>query len=351
MNQNSLSRHICITRPGQERYIIQEVRDCSPPVQCTEVSAGVVELSGCDAETIAALPPFFSQQLLPQALRVSAESIRSWAQLLLDALIAQLDDADETPLHLHIFSASSAERGEVFARARLIREETINLLKQKRRSIHKRLSEEATSEGPVVQLLLISNSIGYLSIAPSCQRARLGAALRPTVAGFQPVQDDKAPPSRAFKKLVEALTVFNIQAPAGARCVDLGASPGGWTHVLATRGCNVTAIDRSPLSPELMAHRRVTFIKGDAFTWRPDRPVSLMVCDVISAPQRSIELIDTWVAQKLCQALCVTVKFKGEPDFAALRSLRTILRNKTAHYDGKQLCHNKNELTVVAVLD
>ncbi len=348
MEQKTLSHHICVTRPGQERYLIQETRDCDQPVQCTEVAPGVVELSGCSAQTIATLPPLFSQQLLPNARTVSSESIKSWAQLLFDAVVSELDTAEDTHWQLHVFSPGSAERGEVFGRARLIREETLTLLKQKRRSLLKRLTDAPQAESAIVQLLLIDNTHGYLSITHPGERAQLRAALRPTVAGFEDVPDDKAPPSRAFKKLVEALAVFDLQIPRGARCVDLGASPGGWTHVLVNRGCSVTAIDRSPLTPELMANKRVAFSKGDAFTWKPERPVDLMVCDVIAAPERSIALIDTWASQKLCRSLCVTIKFKGEPDFAALSKLRAILREKTTRYDGKQLCNNKNELTIVA---
>jgi 23S rRNA (cytidine2498-2'-O)-methyltransferase len=324
------------------------MRDCNPQLQCTEIGTGVVELSGCKAETIAAMPPLFSQQLLPHTLAVSSESIRSWAQLLFDAAVAQLQEADNTPWRLLVFSAASAEKGEVFGRTRLIREEAINLLKQKRRSLLKRLSEQGQMDGCIVQLLLIDNTHGYLSITRTNERAALRAALQPTVAGFQHVPDDKAPPSRAFKKLVEAITVFDLHIPQDAHCVDLGASPGGWTHVLAARGCYVTAVDRSPLTPELMTHKRVTFVKGDAFTWKPNRPVDLMVCDVIAAPHRSVSLIDTWISQKLCKRLCVTIKFKGSPDFLALRQLRTLLYDKAASYDGKQLCNNKNELTIVA---
>ena len=59
----------------------------------------------------------------------------------------------------------------------------------------------------------------------------------------------------------------------GASCVDLGASPGGWTSALRRLGCIVTAVDRAPLAPQLMADDGVTFIQGDAFSYRPDQPV------------------------------------------------------------------------------
>ena len=61
------------------------------------------------------------------------------------------------------------------------------------------------------------------------------------------VEDRAGPPSRAYLKLWEALVRFGRWPKAGERCLDLGASPGGWTWVLATLGADVTAVDKAPL--------------------------------------------------------------------------------------------------------
>jgi 23S rRNA (cytidine2498-2'-O)-methyltransferase len=171
--------------------------------------------------------------------------------------------------------------------------------------------------------------------------------MSPSIAGYVDIPDDKAPPSRAFKKLHEAIKVFDLQTQRGQTCVDLGACPGGWTHVMVGYGIKVTAIDRSPLDERLMHNKNVTFTKGDAFTWTPQEPVSWLVCDVITSPDRTLAILDSWLSKRLCSFFCVTVKFKGTPDFAILTNIRSLLANKTRWYDGKQLTNNKNELTFV----
>jgi 23S rRNA (cytidine2498-2'-O)-methyltransferase len=341
--------HICVTRIGQEQLLVNELETGALAPHCSEIAPGTVEISGITAADLAALPPFFSQQLLPNAAAVQGESIQGWARLLFEQIIERFHGESALPWQLLIYSPESAERGEVFSRARLIREALLGILKQKRRSLLKSLTDEPVASSAIVQLLLLDSAKGYLSIANAEERASLKAAVRPTVAGYEAVADDKAPPSRAFKKLVEALRVFDLPVKKGAHCVDLGASPGGWTHVLVAQGCTVTAIDRSPLDAPLMRNKKVSFIKGDALSWLPEKPADLLVCDVITAPERTLEMLTTWLTKKLCSAFCVTIKFKGDPDLEVLTKLRALLSEKTTWWDGKQLCHNKNEVTVVGV--
>ncbi len=72
------------------------------------------------------------------------------------------------------------------------------------------------------------------------------------------IEDHIGPPSRAYLKLWEALVRFGRWPAPGDRCLDLGASPGGWTWVLAKLGANVTAVDKAPLAPAVAAMPGVT---------------------------------------------------------------------------------------------
>ena len=65
------------------------------------------------------------------------------------------------------------------------------------------------------------------------------------------VEDKTGPPNRAYLKLWEALVRLRRWPQPGERCLDLGASPGGWTWVLAKLGANVIAIDKAPLDPRI----------------------------------------------------------------------------------------------------
>lgn len=91
--------------------------------------------------------------------------------------------------------------------------------------------------------------------------------------------------SRAALKLVAALDAFGID-PADRVCLDVGASTGGFTEVLLSRGArHVHAVDvgRGQLHPRLQADARVSSMEGlDARSLAADMldaPPSLVVCD------------------------------------------------------------------------
>lgn len=92
--------------------------------------------------------------------------------------------------------------------------------------------------------------------------------------------------SRGGLKLEAALDRFGVAA-AGRTALDVGASTGGFTHVLLTRGAaHVTAVDvgRRQLHPRLRDDARVTVWEAtDVRDLTPDRfgtPPDLIVADV-----------------------------------------------------------------------
>lgn len=341
--------YICVTRAGQESFINRECEALKSRPQCTELASGVVELSGLEPRYLSTAPLFFAQQLLPEPVKHNAPSVKKWALCIFEQL-AQHFDGTSQPWSLHVFEAASVETGKQYSRPRLIEQETLALLKEKRRSLLKDLLPVTSPSATLVQVLLLSPECGFISFATPEDFLLAAPALSFFFAGYVPIDDDQAPPSRAFKKLKEAQAVLGLSLQSGLRCADLGASPGGWTHVLAKAGCLVWAVDRSPLDPRLMKDRRVTFATGDAFKWLPEKPLDLMVCDVIAAPDRTLSLMERWITQKLCRSFCVTVKFKGAPDFAVLRDLKEFLADSCQRFVGKQLTCNKNEVTIVGWL-
>ena len=92
--------------------------------------------------------------------------------------------------------------------------------------------------------------------------------------------------SRGGLKLEKALDEFHLDV-SGLSALDVGASTGGFTDCLLSRGiASVKAIDvgRSQLDPKIAADRRVTSYEGvNARYLTPDRiggQVDLAVCDV-----------------------------------------------------------------------
>ncbi|NQY98249.1 MAG: TlyA family RNA methyltransferase [Henriciella sp.] len=91
--------------------------------------------------------------------------------------------------------------------------------------------------------------------------------------------------SRAGLKLVHALQVFEID-PAGKRCLDVGASTGGFTQVLLSHGAaSVVAVDvgRDQLHAKLRTNPLVKSLEAtDARNLTADMiglPPEIVVCD------------------------------------------------------------------------
>jgi 23S rRNA (cytidine2498-2'-O)-methyltransferase len=343
---------VCITRSGQEEYLCAEISQSialgyrHASIQCTQVAPQTIVLVHSSHEDLCSLPLFFSAQALPNARAVQADSISSWTNAILESLIDTFGN-EPPPWGLHIFDRSSIETGKQYGRAQRIEESLLGLLKQRRRSYLRTLNKPLSQPTSLVQVVLVEPTEGYISIADKTLRATYKASVSPNLAGYHEVEDDKRPPSRAFKKLREAIEVFSLTLRRGEKAVDLGASPGGWTYVLRQHGLSVTAIDRSPLAESFTRDRGVSWSAGNALKWTPRTPVDWLVCDVITTPENTSSLLRNWITKGLCNHFCVTVKFKGAPAIEPLVSLAAFLRSNVSYFDGRQLTHNKNELTLV----
>lgn len=152
-------------------------------------------------------------------------------------------------------------------------------------------------------------------------------------------EDRLGPPSRAYLKLWEALTRLGAHPGPGDTCLDLGASPGGWTWVLASLGAAVRAVDKAPLDPRVAAMPGVKPIVESAFALAPEL-VDWLVCDVIAYPARVFDLMERWIAAGTAGRIVCTVKFQGATDHATADRFFTLPQGRMVH-----LFHNKHELT------
>jgi 23S rRNA (cytidine2498-2'-O)-methyltransferase len=156
------------------------------------------------------------------------------------------------------------------------------------------------------------------------------------------VEDHEGPPSRAYLKLWEALTLLGRMPEPGERCLDLGACPGGWTWVLAGLGCHVVAVDKAPLEPRIAAMPGVEVLEESAFGLRPAHvgPVDWLFSDIICYPARLLELVGRWLDSGLARNFVCTLKFQGATDHETARAFAAIPGSRLLH-----LHHNKHELT------
>ncbi len=203
----------------------------------------------------------------------------------------------------------------------------------------------------------LGDGTGTINAAFFLLTTNLGVAMLDSVARFPgaaiPLREEKVgPPSRAYLKLWEAFARIGDYPLPGARVLDLGSCPGGWTWALAKLGCEVLSMDGAPLEPAVEAMPGVTFKKGDAFKLTPaeatahfgGKPIDWIFSDMICEPARLVTLLTTWIESGVCGRFIISVKFKGEADQAAIDALAALPGGTLRH-----LRQNKHELTWIKV--
>ena len=165
------------------------------------------------------------------------------------------------------------------------------------------------------------------------------------------VEDHENPPSRAYLKIQESLTMARLFTgcdlpKAGDKCFEAGACPGGWTWVLAGLGATVFAVDRAPLADSLMKNPLITFQAHDAFTFKPEEigPFDWIFSDVICYPERLLQWINMWLDYNPDLKMICTIKMQGEIDWPLIKKFADIPNSHVLH-----LNYNKHELTWVHV--
>ena len=204
-----------------------------------------------------------------------------------------------------------------------------------------------------------------------CWRRRIAPALFPTEIGF--VEDRSGPPSRAYLKLWEALTVIGCRPGPGERCLDLGSSPGGWSWALQRMGAHVVSVDKAPLAPDIARLPGIEHRLESAFALDPRAigPIDWVFSDVVCYPARLLALIERWLAPTgqappglipgrgpgvcpgagsglkahgTCRRFVCTLKFQGATDHDTARRFAAIPGSQLRH-----LFHNKHELTWIKI--
>jgi 23S rRNA (cytidine2498-2'-O)-methyltransferase len=180
----------------------------------------------------------------------------------------------------------------------------------------------------------------------------------PWTAGIPRLKMSGHAPSRSALKLEEAIIRFLTPAERskwlslGKRAVDLGASPGGWTWVLVQHSLDVISVDNGPIDEAVMNTGLVTHAREDAFTFKPDKPVDWLVCDVVDKPARVLERIAYWFNQGYCRRAIFNIKLPMKKRFhyideALNQWVEGIVNfNNDSVLKCKQLYHDRQEITV-----
>lgn len=332
--------HLFLADPDSIPFLADELSRSAPEASQREIEGiGIASDATLDGLHLA-----FARQTLPDAVETSAASINAWADRIIDAVVGRFPD--DQPWRLHLWP----QYGEGKAgqnRCELIRVSLIERLKKRRRHLlrswidSEAVFDEKTS---LVQCFLTAPETGWLSTSLAPQAYDHRDLISAFLCGDVPLADDKSAPSRAFTKLVEAEQRLGRFIERGQTCVDLGASPGSWSYVAIQRGAHVIAVDRSELREDLMRNPRLRFETADAFKYKPPQTVDWLVCDVIAAPQRSMDLLLEWLRERRMRNFVVTIKFKGHDEYALLETLKREAPPLCTEFRLKRLSANKNEV-------
>lgn len=207
-----------------------------------------------------------------------------------------------------------------------------------------------------IHVCFVTGTCAYVGHAPAGN-----SSLWPM--GVPRLKSPRGAPSRSTLKLEEALVHFltpqrrrTLLRP-GARAVDLGAAPGGWTWQLVRRHLHVTAVDNGALDPLLMKSGLVTHVRADGFQFRPARPVTWMVCDMVERPARVAELAAVWLTNGWCRYTIFNLKLPMKRRYQELQRCLDLLRHRldaggiAYRLACKQLYHDREEVTVCITLE
>lgn len=340
--------HAYLSAPECAPFLVEELGRAG-------VQASLVNPRGSwvTSETLPELPYLaFAHQTLPNALQLHPASINAWADSIIAGIVGILADGQPWQLHLWPLYGEDGRAGQ--NRCELIRQSLTERLKKRRRSLLRSLEPETralTEETSLVQVVLTAPDAGFLSISVAPEPHALRAIVSPYPAGGIAHAEDKAAPSRAFAKLIEAELRLGQQIERSQTVVDLGASPGSWSYVALQRGAYVTAVDRSPLRDDLMRDPHLGFHQGDAFKFKPEvPPIDWLICDIIAAPQRSIDLLLEWLRERQMRRFVVTIKFKGTDEYPVLDQLKREVPPLCSDFRLTRLCANKNEVCAFGVV-
>lgn len=299
--------------------------------------------------------PVYALQVLPDARPVSAVSVKQLARAVMEMALPILQLAPTWQLHAVVpGQLKGTPKPPLRRRADLVAQAVLDLLKSEHRDLARRRARGGRPDA-LVQLLLLDPEHAWVSASPVLQlpadranSATIGQCWPSALpAGLADVADDDVAPASSFRKLEEAFACFGAVPQANQTAVDLGASPGGWTRVLRRHGALVTAVDRAPLAQHLMDDAGVSFVRGDAFVWRPEQPVDWLVSDIVAFPERVVELLDAWCGAQACRNFVVQMKFKRGPDWAVLDAALDVARRHGFFVRARHFFNDKNEVTLL----
>jgi 23S rRNA (cytidine2498-2'-O)-methyltransferase len=210
--------------------------------------------------------------------------------------------------------------------------------------------------------IIIGEGISVIASAKSTELADL------VVDHFRLENPNHDTVNRAEVKIKEAFAAFKINDAKIENCIDVGASPGGWTNFMVKRGAKVVAIDRGVLEYDKLSTKDVKviekvedYVEGSAVL---HMRLNLDEATVFPFKKESYDLLaidtntDYIESSKIANALAAYVKHGGFlimtlklpkiSDAGRLYMVNEALKSEYGVERIKKLHHNRMELTLFA---
>lgn len=338
-------QYLLTTREGSEQDLVDELRllkVVDPPARV--IAPAIVLAPKIPKRDKRPVELTFARQGFPIVQSVKAHDIEEITARVGRSLRGQLERAKTYALHVWV--PDSTLGNPLASLAEELREKLEHYL-------DKALPESTRVDDAALRRL------GSLPLAQVClldtERAVAGVAYSNAVLSLAPggrtrVRVTGNFPSRAARKLEEALAWLGVEPGPGELCVDLGAAPGGWTYVLAERRARVIAVDPAKLRPEILAKKGVSHVQQSAFTYKPDAEVDWLFCDMAWRPLEAAGLLAKWGRNRWSRMLIANIKLPMTKKAELLARVKHILETEGdwKHVRTKQLYHDRDEITLTA---
>lgn len=118
--------------------------------------------------------------------------------------------------------------------------------------------------------------------------------------GVMPITIPENAVSRAWLKFEEGLRWSGLPIEKGTCCLDIGASPGGGSQVLLSRGAKVLGVDPAEIDPRVLENPNFTHIRSRVNQARRSlfKDVRWLIADMNVAPAYTLNVLEDFAASK-----------------------------------------------------
>jgi 23S rRNA C2498 (ribose-2'-O)-methylase RlmM len=352
MKPTSKNTHIYVCRPGYASVLAREL-DVS-----FNIKSDVIHPAAIEVDAVSNLPhaskTVFARQALPHVFALSSVDINECADEVVSHLLKfpKLHQYRSWTIHGFASDDDAALKlaGKTASRVK-------HLIHSKHQDLQKRLvdSEKFAEDGRfhvstdafVVQIWASGIERVYASLAPAKD-------VLPFVGGVRRLKTLYGAPSRSSSKLLEAIAVLGCEPQSGESGVDLGASPGGWTYVMAVLGVHMTAVDHAELRlpKSKKTDGQVTHLKENGLKYMPERAVDWLCCDMVMGAKDTLAVLELWISKAMMNNFVVNVKLPQAdpwPSVSLVLDLVAKYQKDPAWkiFKAKHLFHDRNEITLM----